>query len=68
MSEEEKMFNEFQNLSIRIRSLSGIVQNEGATHSNDELIEWSNLMDRYIEDVATLHLKVVTFYGDKEVG
>lgn len=53
----EALFNEINFLSIRVKMLNGIVQNEGFVHS-EELEEWNDIMFDTIQELRNIRDKI----------
>ena len=58
------MFNELQSLSVNVRLLAGIVQNEGAEIPDDILMEWLDSVNDQINKLSSLKEDVVRYYQD----
>jgi len=60
---KEQLFNEINELSARIGSLRGIVQNQDAQVSEEELNEWVGITERLLIDFVSLRDNVVLHYS-----
>ncbi|WHY01845.1 hypothetical protein [Neobacillus sp. DY30] len=58
------MFEEFDQISSNVKALSGIVQNQGTTVSDEYLMEWIDSVNGQINQLNSLKEDVVRFYQD----
>ena len=58
------MFDEFTVLSGSVRMLGGIVQNEGIEVNDNQILEWSNDVNKLINKLNSLREDVIRFYQD----
>ncbi|UUV46542.1 hypothetical protein [Bacillus phage vB_BanS-Thrax3] len=62
MSNEEKLFKEFQLLSLRVKMLGGIVQNAEYRPTEEQLLEWFDSVNSVIGDIHSAKEDVSRFF------
>lgn len=63
--EKEELFHEIIDLKQKIQSIASIVQNEGMTVTDDEMIEWVNNVDEVIAALKKIKFDVVVHYEEE---
>lgn len=63
--EKEELFHEIMDLKQKIQSIASIVQNEGTTVTDDEMIEWVNNVDGVIDALKKVKFDVVVHYEEE---
>ncbi|MED1863341.1 hypothetical protein P4V41_07715 [Fictibacillus nanhaiensis] len=61
---QEDLFNDIVSLSYQVGSLKGIVQNAGVPVEQEELYQWSEMVNDAINNLSSLREDVIRFYQD----
>lgn len=67
MSKQEELFNRFKDAERSIRSLSGIVQNQGSTTTYEELEEFDRDLHRVVNELQTLGMSTIMYYKNNNL-
>lgn len=67
MSKQEELFNRFKDVERSIRSLSGIVQNQGSTTTYEELEEFDRDLHRVVNELQTLGMSTIMYYKNNNL-
>lgn len=64
MSDQQKLFECFNHLSIKVRALGGIIQNEEAEYSEEELKEWNDIANSVMYSLIQLKENTYQFVSE----
>lgn len=59
--QQKKLFEELRDVGFRAQGLKGIIQNEGAVYSQEEIDEWETISKDCIRDLTLLRYEVIEF-------
>jgi len=65
MNKLEGLFNRFMSAKHEVQNLAAIVQNDGATTTNEEVKQWDLRFQEHVTEMQSLHNDVLKHYAEQ---